>query len=944
MWSRAVELAIIIDFSRLSSQKNIDGVLYWCHFITSITKSVGRSYTLLLFKSDLSFVSSFKPSSLARYFPIRWADEIERTPDLTKDFIYLSGSQTLTRKYLNHFDCIYIKPTTRPELLTIDFYYDHTWMMIKKEFLSEKTAELNVKNNVIPTTAASKVGVISSVFNGDAFLTGFLANAASWACYDECEHLLIRAGSSGNESSVLIEHVAHYPNAIYINLVNDPGLYAVWNLGIQLSGSPYLTNANIDDRRAPNQISRLTKYLDQHPDIDLVSANLYVTSMANQTWEDKTTKTLPVMFGSAPKKIYVVGEMFRSEGKGLSSRNFPHCMPLWRRQLHYTVGWFCEKSYGPSADWEFWLRVGMQGAQYAYLSEPLGLYLKHEASYWRRQETHDFDQRIVEEYALVARNAVLFDQHRFPLSQRVNETLSAYAAADVLALFCGLANCVLQLSKPKPTASEVNLIDCIARKILGVENFCAFSIQHNSVFLVSTHSIENALSLAIELLHSQRIKVMFPKVLQYLLESFFIGYSTLTDSSSSSVIALLGLAFLKRQQGNNKVEKKLLLAAYQQNPIECWASITRIYRFSVSLEELTSKLTSIVTVPTIQERKSASEALIIWFYPVVPSNKYQRLLYSESVIQGVKVTGITDLKQFSQLKPTPEHCNIIHIHWISEFVASNTEIFPQQKAEQFLQQLQQLKSIGFDIRWTIHNAVSHDAKYQDEEVRFRQALYQLVNRVYVHHPLALPLLEWLPNQSDKCALIEHGHYLSLCTSSLSREDARRQLGIAQDDFVVFYFGLLRDYKGLGQYLPVFEKISEAYPHVKFIIAGQIHSKKIKQMFNAVSCPNIIVHDKFLTDSELEIYSLAANIGFLSYRSILTSGTLFHMMSAKLPVIAPALGTIPAYIAKGWNGFLYQTPQDLEEVMRHCCQLPVEQVTTMGNNAYQLASSLKWRFF
>jgi glycosyltransferase involved in cell wall biosynthesis len=132
--------------------------------------------------------------------------------------------------------------------------------------------------------------------------------------------------------------------------------------------------------------------------------------------------------------------------------------------------------------------------------------------------------------------------------------------------------------------------------------------------------------------------------------------------------------------------------------------------------------------------------------------------------------------------------------------------------------------------------------------------------------------------------------------------------------------------------------------VKFIIAGQVHSKKVKQMLNALSCSNITVHDKFLTDEELDTYSLAANIGFLSYRSILTSGTLFHMMSAKLPVIAPALGTLPAYIAKGWNGFIYKTPQDLEKILRHCCQLPTKSVAEMGCNAYQLASSLKWRFF
>ncbi len=974
MHPRSPSLTIIVDLSDLSCDEIPSGILLWCKFIDFIATSVDRSYTLSLFKPDLLLFPTLL-STLEQHFSILWTDEAVRTPNLAQDFLYVSSSQVLTKKHLNHFDHLYIKPTALPELLSVDFYYDHAWATVEKLNSSNTPPKL-----ITPTLYASKVGVISSIFNGDTFLTGFLDNSASWSLYSECEHLLIRAGSSGNESLLLIEHVAQHSNAIYINLVNDPGLYAVWNLGAQLSSCPYLTNANIDDRRAPNQVSKLVRYLNEHPDISLVSADLHITETENQTWKDKTTKSLPVMFGAMPKNIYTIGEMFRSEGKGLASRNFPHCMPIWRRQLHYTAGWFCEDRYGPSADWEFWLRSGIQGACYAYLSEPLGLYLKHEASYWRRQKTSDFDQRIVDEYASFARKDLLFDSNSQPFSQRVTRTLSAYQADDALGFFCGLAYCALKVNKPQATSSESCLLNAVARKTLGMDDFCLFVAQNNHVFFDHSDSIKNALSLVVELLHCKHTKnnITPHHKFQAFLQSFFIDFHGL-GYALSSVIALIGLAFLKHQQGDTSGEIKLLSAAYHQDSIQFWTSIADIYRFKVSLNELTCKLTSIATasrsasekfkkcnslgssssvthilpkqhegkteVTRLKEDKQTFNHLALWFYPVATNNKYQRLLYSDSAIQGAQVIGITDLKQFSNLKLVPESDNIIHIHWISEFVTtSNTDVFPQNKADKFLRQLQQLQSFGFDIRWTIHNAVSHDAKHKDKEVRFRQALFQLVDRVYIHHPLALSLLEWLPSDSAKYALIEHGHYLSLCTATMSKADARNQLGIDQNSFVIFYFGMLRDYKGLGEYLPVFEKISRDCPHVKLIIAGQIQSKAIMHMLNTLDCPNIIVYDKFLTDEELAIYNLAADTGFLSYRSILTSGTLFHMMSAKLPVIAPALGTLPAYIAKGWNGFVYETEHDLDKILRHCCQLPEKSISVMGENSYQLASSLKWVFF
>ena len=56
---------------------------------------------------------------------------------------------------------------------------------------------------------------------------------------------------------------------MFINLTEDPGLYEVWNRAIRLSTARYLSSANIDDRRDPDQLTELLAVLDGDPTVDV---------------------------------------------------------------------------------------------------------------------------------------------------------------------------------------------------------------------------------------------------------------------------------------------------------------------------------------------------------------------------------------------------------------------------------------------------------------------------------------------------------------------------------------------------------------------------------------------------------------------------------------------------------------------------------------------------
>ena len=279
------------------------------------------------------------------------------------DFAYVTDSGALSRKLLLNVPLIYIQPRSAPTKVDAYFY----WKSLEQ-----------VGRTSSWQPVAHSVTLISSVFRGDAFLPGFLDNCMALHEYEDCEHFLIRPGSPGNEHERLVEHVRQCTSAVYLNLAEDPRLYEVWNLGSRLATSRYISNANIDDRRAPEHVTHLKKVLDVNSDVAVASTALRISKKRDLTWKD--SGACEVWFGNVGDLRVGVDGLFEQRAEGMVSRNFPHCMPLWRRNMHARTGGFDEKKYGPSADWAFWIHAGMQGALFHLSAKPFGLYLRDEES------------------------------------------------------------------------------------------------------------------------------------------------------------------------------------------------------------------------------------------------------------------------------------------------------------------------------------------------------------------------------------------------------------------------------------------------------------------------------------------------------------------------------------------------------------------------------------
>jgi len=207
-----------------------------------------------------------------------------------------------------------------------------------------------------------KISIITSVYDGDDFIKLFLEDITNQTIFeDKCELILINANSPGNEETVIEEYIKKYPNNItYKKLEKDPGLYAVWNMGIKLSTGKYITNANLDDRKASNALERHAKELFVNEDVDLVYADMSITHEPNETFEEN----------SSDGRRYNFPDFSLAN---LKMTNMPHAAPMWRRAYHDKYGYF-DESYKSAGDWELWLRGATEGSKFKKINSVLGLY------------------------------------------------------------------------------------------------------------------------------------------------------------------------------------------------------------------------------------------------------------------------------------------------------------------------------------------------------------------------------------------------------------------------------------------------------------------------------------------------------------------------------------------------------------------------------------------
>jgi len=238
-----------------------------------------------------------------------------------------------------------------------------------------------------------KISIITSVYDGDEHIKPFLEDITQQTIFkDKCELILLNANSPGNEEEIILEYKEKFPeNIVYRKLEEDPGIYGVWNIGLEMATGEFITNANLDDRKAPWSLEKHAKELHTNTDVDLVYSDMYITHNSNETWT----------VNSCDGNRYNFPEF---SFENLKMMNMPHAAPMWRRDIHTKHGFFNTK-YKSAGDWDMWLRAASKGSKFKKINEILGLYYFNPKGISTNPDNFDWKQKeeaeIYENYKLL---------------------------------------------------------------------------------------------------------------------------------------------------------------------------------------------------------------------------------------------------------------------------------------------------------------------------------------------------------------------------------------------------------------------------------------------------------------------------------------------------------------------------------------------------------------
>jgi len=231
--------------------------------------------------------------------------------------------------------------------------------------------------------------------------------------------------------------------------------------------------------------------------------------------------------------------------------------------------------------------------------------------------------------------------------------------------------------------------------------------------------------------------------------------------------------------------------------------------------------------------------------------------------------------------------------------------------------------LGKRIVFTVHNVNAGRRDCEDTRLN-RLTLriqYRLAHHIFVHTgKMKLELIEEFGVQSARVTVIPFGINNAVPNTRLTPGDAKRRLGIGEDEKTILFFGRITPYKGLEYLIAAFRQVLARREDYHLIIAGRVdrceeYWRAIREgIREEVQKGQILLRDEFIPDEETEVYFKAADALVLPYRNIYQSGVLFLGHSFGLPVLAADVGSLKDEIVEGKTGFAFR-PEDPVDLAR-----------------------------
>jgi D-inositol-3-phosphate glycosyltransferase len=224
------------------------------------------------------------------------------------------------------------------------------------------------------------------------------------------------------------------------------------------------------------------------------------------------------------------------------------------------------------------------------------------------------------------------------------------------------------------------------------------------------------------------------------------------------------------------------------------------------------------------------------------------------------------------------------------------------------------RMLGKRIVFTVHNV---NAGKRDLNDSFLNCLslriqYNLCHHIFVHtEGMKSELVTECRIPKAKVSVIPFGINNTVPKTSLTSREAKRRLGIADNDKALLFFGNIAPYKGLEYLVSAFTELLNNDRSYRLIIVGRPKGSEDywKQIHDGIARngtgDRMIQRIKYIPDEETEIYFKAADVLILPYTRVFQSGVLFLGYGFGLPAIVADVGSLKEEIIEGKTGFVFK---------------------------------------
>jgi len=171
--------------------------------------------------------------------------------------------------------------------------------------------------------------------------------------------------------------------------------------------------------------------------------------------------------------------------------------------------------------------------------------------------------------------------------------------------------------------------------------------------------------------------------------------------------------------------------------------------------------------------------------------------------------------------------------------------------------------------------------------------------------------------------------------SLSKADARKQLGLSQNDFIVLFFGQIKKVKGVDVLIKAFARFDNR--HAKLLIAG-IPWKVAEADYTGLVEKEIIsdrtiLHLRYHPAEMKHVYFRAADVAVLPYREIFSSGVLVNALYYGTPLVTSDKPLFKEYLTDGHDCLMFENEnvESLAAAMTKICN-DADLLASLGQNA------------